>query len=284
MNKALHFVTDKNFLIYCREVGNGPLLTQEEEVSLSEKIRASDEPEEASRAKEKLIKANLRLVVKLAKEYQNLGLELADLISEGNIGLTRAAEKFDAQKGTRFSTYACYWIKQSIKRALSNKSRTIRLPIHLTQLQYSIANFVKDFEIRHGREPSDTEIASTLNISVKKIKNTKSALCINNFTFLDERLDEDGEEENSCYVQDGEAQDPALFVARKDEFENLSKEIISVLDERERYVIQRRFGLGDVDCYTLEQLGEMYGITRERIRQIETEALIKLRKQLEKKM
>ena len=172
MNKALHFVTDKNFLIYCREVGNGPLLTQEEEVSLSEKIRASDEPEEASRAKEKLIKANLRLVVKLAKEYQNLGLELADLISEGNIGLTRAAEKFDAQKGTRFSTYACYWIKQSIKRALSNKSRTIRLPIHLTQLQYSIANFVKDFEIRHGREPSDTEIASTLNISVKKIKNS----------------------------------------------------------------------------------------------------------------
>jgi len=283
MQKGLPPLSDKNFLIYCKQVGNDPLLTRQEEVSLAEQIHGRD-LSAADQAREKLTKANLRLVVKVAKQYNNLGLDMTDLISEGNIGLMQAVEKFNPLKGVKFSTYACYWIKQSIKRALSNKSRTIRLPIHLTQLQYTISNFVKKFEVRNSREPTDKEIASSLNVSIKKIKNTKSAYLLNNFTFLDAKLDEDGGEENFAIVENLSATNPFLAALENDDKDILMKEMRSVLDEREHYIIQRRFGLGNLDCHTLEQLGVRYGITRERIRQIEAEALKKLRRKLEKKM
>lgn len=258
------------------------MLTREEEVGLAKQIQGRDE-DLSDRAREILIKSNLRLVVKIAKEYRKLGLEMSDLVSEGNIGLMRAVEKFDPSRGVRFSTYACYWIKQSIKRSLSNKSRTIRLPIHLTQLQYSISNFVKKFEIENGREPSDHEIASALDTPIKKIKKTKSASLLNTFTFLDAKLGDSEDEEVVGVVENHAAVNPSLSAIKNSDEEFLNKEIESSLDERERHIIQRRFGLGGSERCTLENLGKKYGITRERIRQIEGEALKKLRKKLEKR-
>lgn len=283
MSEGLYFTQDKNFLIYCKQVGDGPLLSREEEVDLSTAIHSGDKLV-SSTAREKLIKANLRLVVKVIKEYKNLGMEATDLISEGNIGLVRAVEKFDPTKGVRFSTYACYWIKQSVRRALSNKSRTIRLPIHLTQLYHSIANFIKDYEMEKGVEPNDEQIARALKIPASKVKKTKEFNLINNFKFLDEKLGDDEEREIFEIVEDSSLEQPSDLTLKKDDFKTLQEEMDNTLDERERYVIKYRFGLGNNDCNTLEQLGQKFNITRERIRQIEMEAIKKLRKKLEKKM
>jgi RNA polymerase primary sigma factor len=284
MYEGLNSTQDKNFLIYHREVGRLPPLTQEEESKIINLIK-SDDKEESTRAKQKLIESNLRLVVKVASNYSNLGMEMLDLISEGNLGLVRAAEKFDSSKGARFSTYACYWIKQSIKRALSNKSRTIRLPVHLTQLFYSINIFIKRFESENERPPSDEEISDGLNVSVEKVRKTKSANLLNTFTRLDEKFnDEDEGEDLSSAVGDYSSVDPAEFLSILNDKQTLAQEIADTLSEREQCVIKKRFGLENNDYYTLEQLGAEHNLTRERIRQIESEALKKLRTKLSKKM
>lgn len=283
MSEGLYSPQDKNFLIYCKQVGSTPLLSKEQEVELAEQIH-SDNKTVSDSAREHLIKSNLRLVIKIVKEYKNLGMEVADLVSEGNLGLIRAVEKFDPTRGARFSTYASYWIKQSVRRALSNKSRTIRLPIHLTQLHHSIINFIKNYEIRHGAEPEDSEIAKELNVPVNKIKNTKQFNLINNFTYLDEKLNDEEERERLETIEDLSTDPPLSFALKNDDLKTLKEEMEKTLDERERYVIKYRFGLDNIDCNTLEQLGNKFGITRERIRQIEQEALKKLRKKLGKKM
>tara|TARA_B100000131_G_scaffold74439_1_gene70797 strand:+ start:500 stop:1357 length:858 start_codon:yes stop_codon:yes gene_type:complete len=284
MYEGLNSTQDKNFLIYHKEVGELPLLSEQEESKTIALIKSNDK-KEAEQAKQKLIESNLRLVVKIANDYSNLGMETLDLISEGNLGLIRAAEKFDASKGARFSTYACYWIKQSIKRALSNKSRTIRLPVHLTQLFYSINVFIKKFEAENEHAPSDEEIAKGLNVSLDKVKKTKSANLLNTFTRLDDKLDDDEDsEELSSIVEDFSTASPIEFLSKLNDRQVLTEEIESSLDKREQCVIKKRFGLENNDYYTLEQLGEEHDLTRERIRQIESEALKKLRVKLSKKM
>jgi len=284
MYEGLNSTQDKNFLIYHKEVGELPLLSEQEESKTIALIKSNDK-KEAEQAKQKLIESNLRLVVKIANDYSNLGMETLDLISEGNLGLIRAAEKFDASKGARFSTYACYWIKQSIKRALSNKSRTIRLPVHLTQLFYSINVFIKKFEAENEHAPSDEEIAKGLNVSLDKVKKTKSANLLNTFTRLDDKLDDDEDsEELSSVVEDFSSASPIEFLSKLNDRQVLTEEIESSLDKREQCVIKKRFGLENNDYYTLEQLGEEHDLTRERIRQIESEALKKLRVKLSKKM
>tara|TARA_Y100001973_G_C5200244_1_gene337101 strand:- start:729 stop:1586 length:858 start_codon:yes stop_codon:yes gene_type:complete len=284
MYEGLNSTQDKNFLIYHKEVGELPLLSEQEESKTIALIKSNDK-KEAEQAKQKLIESNLRLVVKIANDYSNLGMETLDLISEGNLGLIRAAEKFDASKGARFSTYACYWIKQSIKRALSNKSRTIRLPVHLTQLFYSINVFIKKFEAENEHTPSDEEIAKGLSVSLDKVKKTKSANLLNTFTRLDDKLDDDDDsEELSSVVEDFSSASPIEFLSKLNDRQVLTEEIESSLDKREQCVIKKRFGLENNDYYTLEQLGEEHDLTRERIRQIESEALKKLRVKLSKKM
>ena len=285
MYQGLNSTRDKNFLIYHREVGGFPLLAAEEELEIINLIKCDDEQASKS-AQKKLVESNLRLVVKIANDYSNLGMETLDLISEGNLGLIRAAQKFDPSKGARFSTYACYWIKQSIKRALSNKSRTIRLPVHLTQLFYSINVFIKKFEAEKEYPPSDEEIAKGLNVPVGKVKKTRAANLLNTFTRLDGKFDDDDEEGEgiASVVEDFSSASPAESLLMTDDKEALAREIEGSLNEREQYVIKKRFGLDDDDCHTLEQLGVKYDLTRERIRQIEGEALKKLRIKLSKKM
>jgi RNA polymerase primary sigma factor len=283
MSKILYSGRDKNFYIYCKEIGGVPLLSKQEEIDLANQIRLGNSSV-SGKARHKLILANLLLVVKIIKGYSNLGLESSDLISEGNIGLATAAEKFDPSKGARFSTYAAYWIKQSIRRALSNKSRTIRLPVHLTQLNYSIIKFTKDYERENSREPTNKEIAIALKVSVKKIEKVKSANTVNSFIFLDEKFNSEEDKDRLDVVEDCHTQSPAEAAMKNGDLSALYQEINSTLDEREKCIIQYRFGLKNFKCHTLEQLGEKFGITRERIRQIEQAALKKLHRKLEKKM
>ena len=283
MSKVLYSGRDKNFFLYCREIGGVPLLSKQEEIDLANQIRLGNSVV-SEKARHKLILANLRLVVKIIKGYSNLGLESSDLISEGNLGLATAAERFDPSKGARFSTYAAYWIKQSIRRALSNKSRTIRLPVHLTQLNYSIIKFTKDYERTNSREPTEKEIAEALKVSAKKIKKVKTANTVNSFIFLDEKFNSEEDKDRLDVVEDCHTQSPAEAAMKNGDLSTLNQEINSTLDEREKCIIQYRFGLENFECHTLEQLGQKFGITRERVRQIEQAALKKLHRKLEKKM
>ena len=284
MSEGLYSEKDKNFLIYCKKIGGTPLLSKQEEIELANQIRSGDLAI-SDAARHKLISANLRLVVKIIRGYSNFGLEISDLVSEGNLGLMKAADKFDPNKGARFSTYASYWIKQSVRRALSNKSRTIRLPVHLTQLHHSVANYTRNYEIEHGSEPTEEEIAKALGVPVKKIGKMRAANVINSFVFLDEKFDADEDNRAKLDVmEDYHVQPPDEVVSKNSDLSTLEREMDSALDEREKYIIHHRFGLKNLDKQTLEQVGDKFGITRERIRQIEQAALKKLHRKLEKKM
>jgi len=282
MSEGLYSAKDKNFLIYCKEIGDYPLISKAHEIELALSIRSQDE-ELAQNALKELVLANLRLVIKISNKYQNLGLESSDLVSEGNIGLVKAAQKFDPDRGVSFSTYASYWIKQSIKRALSNKSRAIRLPTYLTQLNHSILNYCKQHEISKGREATDEEISSALEVPLKKIQKCKNANSVNYFTFLNEKFDDDDSERMES-IEDFNIQPPSETLSKSDDISVLKNQLDDSLNERERYVIQYRFGLENKEKRTLEQLGDEFGITRERIRQIEQGALRKLESSLRKKM
>jgi len=260
---------------YLREIGRIPLLTPQDEIELARKIRKGD-----GAARERMINANLRLVVTIARDYTNLGLPLLDLISEGNIGLTKAVERFDAAKGAKLSTYAMWWIKQSIKRALANQSKTIRLPVHLVDKVAKVRRASMQMSDELGREPTDDELGEELGIAGEKVARLR-ALGIRPAS-LDAPLADDDFTEFGQSVGDENAETPLEWLSDQ----NLRSEVkglLEVLDKRELKVISQRFGLDGGQPKTLEDVGRAFGITRERIRQLQNSALAKLRRALSRK-
>ncbi|MDX2082308.1 MAG: RNA polymerase sigma factor RpoD/SigA [Terrimicrobiaceae bacterium] len=267
--------SDTGFQLYLREIARFPLLTPEEEVKLARKIKRGD-----MEARAKMVRSNLRLVVKIARDYSNYGLPLLDLISEGNIGLMKAVERFDPKKGGKLSTYAAWWIKQSIKRALANQSKTIRLPVHLVDKIAKMRRVATQMTEELGREPTDDELAEEIGLSASKVSALKSAAI--RPTSLDQPIGDDDSTEFSEIVGDADAQDPFEMLRDKDLRDEVG-DLLDVLDERERRIINSRFGLDGQRPKTLEEVGEKFGVTRERIRQLQNIALNKLRKALSKK-
>ncbi len=262
--------SETGFQQYLRDIAQFPLLTPEQEVELAGKIKQGDQ-----QARAMMVRANLRLVVKIARDYANVGLPLLDLISEGNIGLMKAVERFDPTKGGKLSTYAAWWIKQSIKRALANQSKTIRLPVHLVDKISKMRRVSMQMTEELGREPTDDELAEEIGLSPAKVTQLKSAAV--RPASLDAPINEDDSTEFSEIVGDTEGLDPFEHLRDKDLRDEVN-ELLDVLDERERRIISSRFGLDGSKPKTLEEVGENFGVTRERIRQLQNMALMKLRK------
>jgi RNA polymerase primary sigma factor len=259
--------------LYLREIGRETLLTPAEEVRLAARIKRGDKA-----ARERMITANLRLVVKLATDYANLGLPLLDLVSEGNIGLMKAVERFDPEKGGKLSTYAAWWIKQSIKRALANQSKTIRVPVHQVEKIAKIRRLTERLTLELGRDPSDEEMADEVGLSAAQISALKSSGI--QPASLDAPVGtDDGDTLFGDMISDENAEDPLEHLEEKDAHANLGG-LLKVLTPRERDIIKARFGLGGGKMKTLEDIGVKFGITRERIRQIQMGALKKLRKEM----
>ena len=267
--------SDSGFKIYLREIGKTPLLTPQEEIKLAARIKRGDKE-----ARAHMIKANLRLVVKIAHDYGNLGLPLLDLVSEGNIGLMKAVERFDPAKGGKLSTYAAWWIKQSIKRALANQSKTIRLPVHLVDKIAKVKRLAMAMSEELGREPSDDELAAEIGISAAKLSQLRTVSI--RPASLDAPINDDDGTEFGELVGDDSAVDPAENLSDKDLQEEVA-DLLGVLDARERKIINSRFGLDGGKARTLEEVGQKFGVTRERIRQLQNIALAKLRRALRKR-
>ncbi|MAH51080.1 RNA polymerase subunit sigma [Candidatus Pacearchaeota archaeon] len=268
--------------IYYQEAGKVDLLTAKEEILLANQIeKGSKKKQEAAR--EHLIRANLRLVIKIANGYSNYGLDILDLINEGNIGLMKAVGKFRGDRGVRFSTYASLWIKQSIKRALSNKSKTIRIPCHLYQKRSTILKFIDQYNTKHDRDPSPRRIAKELNIKPEKVEQILDY--VYSYTSIDKQVGGEGEDSATFgeIIEDVLMKNPSQRTESINNIESLNK-LLNKLTEREKYIIQHRFGLGLLDAETLEKIGKKYKLTRERIRQIETIAMGKLRTWMKKEM
>ena len=264
--------TDLGLKRYLQEIGQFPLLTPQQEIELAGKIKKGD-----AAARERMINANLRLVVTIARDYTNLGLPLLDLISEGNIGLTKAVERFEPTKGAKLSTYAMWWIKQSIKRAMANQSKTIRLPVHLADKIAKVRRVSLQMSDELGREPTDEELGEEIGIDSDKIARLKSVGI--RPTSLDAPITDDDSMEYGDVIGDNEAQTPFELLRDK----NLLGEVdglLGVLDPREKKIILQRFGLDGGNPKTLEDVGKDFGITRERIRQLQNTALAKLRRAL----
>jgi len=267
--------TESGIKIYLREIGQIALLTPDQEIELAARIKKGDKEARAI-----MIRANLRLVVKIAHDYNNLGLPLLDLISEGNIGLMKAVERFDPAKGGKLSTYAAWWIKQSIKRALANQSKTIRLPVHLVDKISKMRRVALQMSEELGREPTDDELAEEVGMASAKVSQLKTVSI--RPASLDAPISDDDTTEFGEIVGDEEALTP--FEQLRDQ--NLREEVsdlIAVLDEREKKIIFSRFGLDGGKPKTLEEVGKKFGVTRERIRQLQNIALMKLRRALQKK-
>ena len=267
--------TDTGFQLYLRQIGEYPLITVEEEVVLARRIKKGDQE-----ARHKMVRSNLRLVVKIARDYSNFGLPLLDLISEGNIGLMKAVERFDPQKGGKLSTYAAWWIKQSIKRALANQSKTIRLPVHLVDKIAKLRRVSAQLTEELGREPSDLELAEEVGMAEAKVAALKSAAI--RPTSLDQPISDDDSTALGDIIGDDQAFDPYEILRDKDLRDEVG-DLLDVLDERERKIINCRFGLDGQKSRTLEEVGVKFGVTRERIRQLQNIALRKLRRALSKK-
>ena len=266
---------DSNIGLYLREISQVPLLTPKEEVKLASQIKRGNK-----KAREKMIKANLRLVVKIAHDFSNYGLPLLDLVSEGNIGLMKAVERFDPKKGGKLSTYASWWIKQSIKRALANQSKTIRLPVHLVDKIGKIRRVAAQMTEELGREPSNEELAEELGLATEKVAHLKNVAV--RPASLDAKINADDDTAFGDLVGDDRAEDPFAVLRDKDLREEIG-DLLDVLDQRERRIISYRFGLGGGRERTLEEVGRKFGVTRERIRQLQNIALLKMRKALRKR-
>jgi len=267
--------SESSLKVYLREIAKTPLLTVDQETALAERILKGDE-----QARAQMISANLRLVVKIAQDYASYGLPVTDLISEGNIGLMKAVERFDPKRGGKLSTYAAWWIKQSIKRALANQSKTIRLPVHMVDKIAKVRRIGMLLAEALGREPTDQELAEEVGLPRHKLAMIK--LASQRPTSLDAPVNEGEATEYSEVIGDERAANPLEALADK----NLHGELdglLELLDDRERRIIDVRFGLTGAKPMTLEEVGTLFGVTRERIRQLQNSAIIKMRKALSKK-
>jgi RNA polymerase primary sigma factor len=265
---------DTAIKLYLREIGQVKLLTVQEEIELAARIKKGDK-----RAREEMIKANLRLVVKIAHDYEGLGLPLLDLINEGNIGLMKAVERFDPAKGGKLSTYGSWWIKQSIKRALANQSKTIRLPVHLVDKISKMRRTAMRLQEEFGREPTDDELGEELGISAARVAQLRTAAI--RPASLDAPIGDDESNNFAEVVQDENAFTPYEQLEDKT-VTRMLQEMIKTLDPREATILRYRFGLDGGPEKTLEEVGQKFGVTRERVRQIQNIALNKLRKMIEK--
>lgn len=265
---------DTAIKLYLREIGQVKLLTPQEEIELAAKIKKGDK-----RAREDMIKANLRLVVKIAHDYEGLGLPLLDLINEGNIGLMKAVERFDPAKGGKLSTYGSWWIKQSIKRALANQSKTIRLPVHLVDKISKMRRMAMRLQEEFGREPTDDELGEELGITASRVAQLRTAAI--RPASLDAPIGDDESNNFAEVVQDENAFTPYEQLEDKT-VTRMLQEMIKTLDPREATILRYRFGLDGGPEKTLEEVGQKFGVTRERVRQIQNIALNKLRKMIEK--
>jgi len=267
--------SDPGIKIYLREIGQVPLLTPQQEIDLAARIKKGDRE-----ARALMIKSNLRLVVRIAHDYANLGLPLLDLVSEGNIGLMKAVERFDPAKGGKLSTYAAWWIKQSIKRALANQSKTIRLLVHMVDKVSKMQRVSLQMSEELGREPTDDELAEEIGISNSKVAELKAASI--RPSSLDAPITDDNAIEFGETVEDENAQTPFKLLSDKDLRDQVN-DLLEVLDHRERRIILQRFALEGGSPKTLDEVGKKLGVTRERIRQVQNIALVKMRHALSKK-
>lgn len=264
---------DDSVRLYLREIGKIPLLTPEEEADLAQRIVKGDK-----KAKDKMVESNMRLVVSIAKRYGGRGLDFLDLIQEGNTGLLRAVEKFDPDKGFKFSTYATWWVRQAITRAIADQARTIRIPVHMVETINKVLRTTRKLTAELNREPTNEEIAKALDMDVEKIDYVMRIK--QDIASLDASVGRDGDDEDSVlgdFVEDEERDSPEDSAAHQILKEQLS-EIIATLTDREQKIIRLRFGIGGGRPHTLEEVGNEFDVTRERIRQIEAKALAKLRK------
>lgn len=255
--------------MYLKEIGRVPLLTPEEEIQLAERIEKGDEE-----AKRKLAEANLRLVVSIAKRYVGRGMQFLDLIQEGNLGLIKAVEKFDYRKGFKFSTYATWWIRQAITRAIADQARTIRIPVHMVETINKLIRVTRQLVQELGREPTPEEIAAVMDIPVERVREIQKIA--QEPVSLETPIGEEEDSHLGDFIEDQDAPAPAEAASYTLLREQL-EEVLESLTPREEKVLRLRFGLDDGRARTLEEVGQVFGVTRERIRQIEAKALRKLR-------
>ncbi len=272
-NQYFDDVSDDSVRLYLREIGKIPLLNAEEELALAKKVVAGDK-----RAKDKMAEANMRLVVSIAKRYSGRGLDFLDLIQEGNTGLLRAVEKFDPDKGFKFSTYATWWIRQAITRAIADQARVIRIPVHMVETINKLLRTQRRMTQELNREPTIEELAKELEMEPEKVEYVIKIK--QDIQSLDAGVGRDGEDEDSVlqdFIEDEESATPEESATTQLLKEQVQA-VLSTLSDREQKIVRMRFGLDNGKSHTLEEVGQEFAVTRERIRQIEAKALAKLRK------
>lgn len=264
-------IADDSVRLYLREIGKIPLLNAEEELELAQRVVQGDK-----KAKDKMAEANMRLVVSIAKRYVGRGLDLLDLIQEGNTGLLRAVEKFDPDKGFKFSTYATWWIRQAITRAIADQARTIRIPVHMVETINKLLRTQRRLTQELNREPTNEEIAAAMEIEVEKVEHIMKIK--QDISSLDASVRDDEEDSVLAdFIEDEDTISPEESATNQLLKEHV-KDMLGALTEREQKILKLRFGLEDGKSHTLEEVGQEFNVTRERIRQIEAKALAKLRK------
>jgi RNA polymerase primary sigma factor len=266
-------VSDDSVRLYLREIGKIPLLNAEEELALAKRVQAGEK-----KAKDKMAEANMRLVVSIAKRYSGRGLDFLDLIQEGNTGLLRAVEKFDPDKGFKFSTYATWWIRQAITRAIADQARVIRIPVHMVETINKLLRTQRRMTQELNREPTMEELSKELEMEPEKIEYVMKIK--QDIHSLDAGVGRDGDEEDSVlgdFIEDEDSATPEESASSQLLKEQV-QDVLSSLSDREQKIVRMRFGLDNGKSHTLEEVGQEFAVTRERIRQIEAKALAKLRK------
>jgi RNA polymerase primary sigma factor len=272
-NQYFDDVSDDSVRLYLREIGKIPLLTAEEELALAQRVIAGEK-----KAKDKMAEANMRLVVSIAKRYSGRGLDFLDLIQEGNTGLLRAVEKFDPDKGFKFSTYATWWIRQAITRAIADQARVIRIPVHMVETINKLLRTQRRMTQELNREPTIEELAKELEMEPEKVEYVIKIK--QDIQSLDAGVGRDGEDEDSVlqdFIEDEDSATPEES-ATSQLLKEQVRDVLSSLSDREQKIVRMRFGLDNGKSHTLEEVGQEFAVTRERIRQIEAKALAKLRK------